>query len=481
MAELGRCWLGLDVGTSSIKGLLVDAGGHVHARADAAYGTEFGHRGEAEQDPRDYLRAAREVIAACRTTEVALGGIGLVGQTPTLVLCDEAGEPVRPALTWQDTRAEAEARELASTLGPSEPLVGLDLPWAPSFPPARLLWLSRQEPETVRRTRWALQPKDFVGFHLTGAPASDPWSTKGLCNVATLAPAEAVLRAAGWSADVVPPLAAAWTAAGVVSARAASALGLPAGTPVSTGWSDALAGMLAVGAFDEPAGFVLSGTSSIVGLSARAAGRADGSLLVIPSTCAPLPVVYGPTQSSGASVRWLADLLGVDVRDVLALAADADADAEPLLFVPYLGGERAPVWRTDVRGALLGLSARHGAAELAAAVIAGVCLSERHVLASAEAQAGAVAPEVRVGGRGSAEEPWRSARSAALARPLGVLAEPDASALGAAMLAAAAANDGDLAAAGPLRGAMERVEAAGSAGADAYERYLRGSGVCLAW
>ncbi len=478
-------WLGLDIGTSSVKALLIGPDGVVRARADASYDSSFGPDGEAEQSPHEYLRGTREVIAACGVMDVDLRGIGLVGQTPTLVLADRDGEPVRPALTWQDTRAAAEAQELAEELGSSEPLFGVELPWTPSYPPARLLWLSRHEPDSVRRTRWALQPKDFVGLHLTGSPLSDPWSTKGLCNVIDIAAATCVLGRTGWTADVVPPLAAAWAPRGVVSAKAASAFGLAEGTPVAVGWSDALAGMLAVGAFDAATGFVLSGTSNIVGLSTEIDNPTGGSLLAIPRTCAPLSVVYGPTQSGGASVEWLSRVLGTGVTEVLALASRAGvADGESPLFVPYLSGERAPVWRTDVRGAFLGLSAHDGAAELARAVVAGVCLSELHVLSTAEAHLGTRAGEVHVAGRGASQSPWRESRLATLERPLCTLAESDASALGAAMLAAAAATGGNLAAARELRGSVERIELPGGEnrlGSRDFERYLEGSAVCLAW
>jgi len=239
-----------------------------------------------------------------------------------------------------------------------------------------------------------------------------------------------------------------------VTADASAAFGLAEGTPVSVGWSDALAAMLAVGAFDSPTAFVLSGTSSIVGVSTR-----DGDLpphprlLELPSTCAPLTVHYGPTESSGASVGWLARLLRCDEAEVLELAAAAAPDELPV-FVPYLHGERAPLWRTDVRGVFLGLADGHGPAEVARAVVAGVCLSEADVLDLAEDHVAAPRDAIAVAGRGAGGAPWREARLAALARPLRVLDEADASALGAAMLGAAAASGGRLEAASALRGAV---------------------------
>lgn len=418
------------------------------------YKTTYGASGEAEQDPAGYLEAARRAIADCGGPPPS--GIGLAGQTPTLVLVGPDAEPVRPALTWQDHRAHAEAKVLAEDLGAAEPWFGTNLPWTAAYPPAKLLWLARNEPDTVLRTRWALQPKDFVGLRLTGSPLSDPWSSKGLCNVQTKAAAEKPLSRTGWSPGVSPPLAQAWEPRGTVNAAGAAAFGVPRGTPVAVGWSDALAAMFAVGAFEEPTGFVLTGTSSIVGVSTAGPIAGDFRLLEIPATCAPLAVSYGPTESAGGSLHWLARLLGCDIETALALAASPAARSDIPMFVPYLAGERAPIWRTDVRGALLGLSAQDGAKEIAHAVVMGVCLSECDVLSLAEQHTSTTAAEVRVAGRGASQPPWLGARLAALGRPLRLLGEPDASALGAAMLAAAAANGGDLAAARPLSGQRRR-------------------------
>ena len=119
-----------------------------------------------------------------------------------MVLVDAAGNPVRPALTWQDHRADAEARTLEDELGPAEPLFGTKLPWTAAYAPAKLLWLSTHEPETVGKTGFVLQPKDYVGLQLTGSPLSDPWSSKGLCHVRTLEPAAAVLERAGFGSHV---------------------------------------------------------------------------------------------------------------------------------------------------------------------------------------------------------------------------------------------------------------------------------------
>src|SRR5436190_1712864 len=252
-----NAWLGLDFGTSSVKALLVSGDGSVAGRASAAYPTTYAPGGVAEQEADDYLRAAREAIAACGANDMPLDGIGLAGQTPTLVPVDAQSEPVRPALTWQDHRADDEARTLEDELGDPEPLFGTRLPWTAAYAPAKLLWLSRHEPETVARTRFVLQPKGYAGLRLTGSPLSDPWSSKGLCHVLTSEPAAGVLGRVGFAPEVAPPLAAAWERRGAVTSEAAAAFRLSEGAPVSVGWSDAAAAMLAVGAFDHPSPFVL--------------------------------------------------------------------------------------------------------------------------------------------------------------------------------------------------------------------------------
>jgi xylulokinase len=463
-------WLGLDFGTSSAKGVLLDGAGTVLARHSVAYESRYGGAGEAEQDPAAYLTTAHEIVAACGGGE-RVRGIGLSGQTPTLVLVDADGEPVRPALTWQDHRAHAEAEELAEALGPAEPLVGTSLPWTAGYLPAKLLWLSRHEPDNVARTRWLLQPKDFVGLRLTGSPTSDPWSSKGVCHVGTSEPADAVLGRTGWSEREAPPLAQAWHRRGEVTSGAAAAFDLCGGTPVAVGWSDAVAAMLAAGAFDGPTGFVLTGTSSIVGLSLDHAPSQGTRLLTIPATCAPLAVRYGPTESSGASVQWLARILGRDLGEVLELAASAHGDVP--VFAPYIAGERAPLWQTELRGSFGGLSAEDGPETLALAVVMGVCMSEADVLAVAEEEAGSAAPQVNVAGRGTTQPPWRDARLAALGRPLRVLDEADASAFGAAMLGAAAAAGNDLDAARVLVGGAEELNPGPGAAEAAAERLVR--------
>jgi xylulokinase len=477
-------FLGVDVGTSATRVSLVRPGGDAIV-ASADYRTVRSGSDRVEQDPAAWSRA---LAAALRRTGADLRevtAVGLCGQTPTLVPVDAAGRPVRAALTWQDTRATAEAAELAARFGDPEPLIGTALPWSAANLPAKLAWLARHEPDTVRRTRWLLQPKDLIGLWLTGSPASDPWSSKGICRVTDGAPAVSVLEVCGWPSGVCPPTGAAWAPRGTVTAAAARRFGLPLAVPVCVGWSDALAQTLAGGCFERGSGFVFSGTSAIVGAPAVDPRQRAAGLFSVPGSCAPVPLLYGPTQSSGASVAWVARLLGCRPADVPAIAAEASAGPGGLpAFVPYLSGERAPLWNADVRGLLLGLAAEHGPAEMARAVLTGTLLSARHVLDTVEAATEVRITEIEFTGRGTGDPTWEAIALETLGAHVRFHSDPDLSARGAAMLAAIMAG------ASPAQASAALGDATRTATPSAAElalgrrlsgQYRRASDAALAW
>jgi xylulokinase len=405
----------------------------------------------AEQDADDYVRSARLAIAQLGPLDGELRGIGLSGHTPSVVIVGADGRPLRPVLTWQDTRAEREAAELAAELGDPVPLVGTSLPWAASACPAKLRWLAEHEPSLIDDTQWVLQPKDYVGLVLTGSAVSDPWSSKGLCHVGSRAPAAGVMAAVGWPTRVVPTIADGQASRGALTDAGTRLLGLPAaGAAVSVGWSDAMSGMLSVGALTNPSAFVLAGTSSIVGMSVDHAPADAHPLYVIPDTCAPRAVVYGPTQASGASIEWLARLFAT-TPDRVVEAGSAAVGPIPT-FVPYLAGERAPVWRTDVRAVFAGLDLAHGFEHLASAVMHGVAFGDRHVLDVASKFGGVVEGPVRLGGHTGADPRWYAARLRTLGAPILAFDDVDPASRGAAMLAMAASGV-------ELAEAVERVAA----------------------
>lgn len=475
-------YLGIDVGTSALRATLLGEGGALVKTTSASYTTAPRRGAEREQEPEDWLRALLSALEQLPLHDVVPSAVGLCGQTPTLVLVDEDSQPVRPAMTWQDTRAASEAAELADRLGDPTPLVGTQLPWSAANMPAKLLWLARHEPSVVKLTRWLLQPKDYLGLALTGRAVSDAWSTKGICRVTDGRPATEVLEACGWGTRACPPTAPPWDVAGEVSSAASARFGLPAGTPVTVGWSDALAQVLAAGCYQRQSAFFFSGTSAIVGAPAAVDSLAAGGLFHVPESCSPLPLLYGPTQTSGAAISWVAALLGVDTDAVATMAIGATGGSPA--FVPYLAGERAPLWDSDVRAVFLGVGTEHGPAHLARAVLEGVFLSARHVLSLVEGAGAGTIERIEVVGRGVGTPAWERIALASLGATLGFHDDPDLSARGAAMLGAIASG-AELSSAAALLGAQCRTVHPSSddcVGSRALlERYKAAADVAASW
>jgi xylulokinase len=459
-------WLGIDLGTSSVKAVLLEGDGTVRARVRVALPPA-----RDERDVGDWVTATLASLGSLGSLKQRVTGVGLSGLTPTVVCVDGSGEAVRPALTWNDPRGEDEARELEAKFGSSEGLLGFDLPWSASYPPAKLAWLARHEPAVVAATRSVLQVKDYLGFKLTGNFISDAWSSKGLCNVLTGVPAREVLAACGWRSDVVPDIRPAWESRGIVTSAAARSFGLPERVPVAVGWSDALAGFLALGAFRQPSSVVILGTSNIIGVSlAEPTPQRHPGLLAVPAPVAPLYLLYGPTQNGGSAVAWIGSVLGLEPTEVLAKSLDARGTIP--VFVPYLTGERTPIWNPDVRAAFANVGEDSGPAEFCAAVVRGLAASARHVLDATNAALGhSVGSFVALGGYGSGHQAWQRAFLEHLDRPITTV-DDDVSVVGAAMLAAAAAGSPidelpQVAATGPLYPTL------GQDGGDWHRSYLR--------
>jgi xylulokinase len=427
-------YLGIDVGTSALRVVLIDEAGNVKRAASSNYSTSNTSEGHVEQNPNDWLNALRQALDAIDIVEQRPRAIGLCGQTPTLVFTDEEGQSRRPAVIWQDVRATLEASELHQRFGDPERIIGTGLPWSASNMPAKLKWLARHEPGLIESTRYVLQPKDFIGMALTGQPTSDAWSSKGLCNVVNGLPANEVLEECGWAPRICPPIGLAWSQRGRVSNSAATRFGLAGGTPVSVGWSDALTEILAAGVFARSSAFVFTGTSSIVGAPVGDQQIRAGGLFSVPTSCAPTALLYGPTQAGGGALTWTAQLLGRSVDDLVTLASTTN---ESPTFVPYLYGERAPLWDSEIRSLFVGVDGRHGPAEIARATVLGVIAATRSVLDLVASATNDPIIQVEVAGRGVGQSSWEQLTLEGLGLNLRFHCDPDMSVRGAAMLAMA--------------------------------------------
>ncbi len=425
--------LGLDLGTSSIKAILINQSGAVVRKSEAKLPIRRIDN-QVEQDCDDYKRALIEITTDCREFLPRISAMGLSGQTPSLLGIDERGNPTFPTLIWQDNRATNEADELASRFGNPWNLIGTSLPWAASACPAKMLWISRNKPEWIEETRWLLQPKDYLGFLLTGEAISDPWSTKGICNVKSRSSINELIEYCGWNPKVMPKIQNGFESRGRVSRSASELTGLPEGLEVSTGWSDAMCGMLALGVFAKPTSFVITGTSAIVGTSSLKAPNDAGALYVIPDSSAPLSVTYGPTQMSGGSIAWAAKLLGASEEEFVAMGDSNENDSVPI-YLPYIAGERAPLWRSDIRGSFSELSIEDDQSALARATMEGVAFAERQVLEMSQKISGSVPEEITLGGHAGNDPKWIKARKRTMGKKLRRISDADITCRGSAILA----------------------------------------------
>ena len=440
--------LALDLGTGGCKGALYSRDGLAWRFASAAYKLHSGAGGIVEQNPRDYLRAARKVsaqlAAQAREGRMRIAAVSFSTQTPTLVFCDDRGRAVAPAIVWQDTRAGAEAAFLQkrTTTEERRAWFGMDLPIGAAATPPKLLWMKRRSAEAWRATRWVLQPKDYVAAALTGNFATDAWCAKGLASIE--GPAHpAYLELLGKRESPSPPSLAPHEPSGAVRRAIARGWGLDPGTPVMTGWSDALAGVLATGAFHfSGRGFIITGTSEIIGLSRRS-GPSHPGLFLVPASlfpCRGLNLHYGPIQGGGGTLDWAARLLDRTPEQALALAPQRLTPVD-IVFRPYLAGERAPYWDHRLTATFEGLRSGHGPGDLLAAALQGVALQERLVVETAGA---GIRNEVALAGGGARDKRWNRLRADILQRTILVSDDLEASLRGAALLGWAGLGEFDL-------------------------------------
>ena len=428
--------LGLDLGTSSLKGIFCTYSGEIVAKYEIPL-TLHRNGEEVEQDGQEYLTALSSFVDQAVSDEnlfERVGAIGLSGHTPSLVGVDKKGASTFPVLIWQDNRAIDEARKLSERFGDPAKYIGTSLPWTPSGTAAKAMWVARNLPEWRDDTRWLLQPKDFLGFHLTGEAISDAWSTKGLCNVRTGKTLTDLLQFIGWDPEVVPKLNDGFSSRGFTTSECEEKFGIPSGIPVSVGWSDAMCGMLALGVFRQPSSFIITGTSAIVGTSSEIEPASEEPLYVIPHGSAPLPVTFGPTQMRGGSISWAAELFSLTQAQLVERGDNDKSESVPT-YLPYIAGERAPLWRNDIRGSFENISVEHGASAFARATMEGICFAERQVLEISQRLSSTTNTEVILSGRAGNDRHWLATRLRTMGQPLRVVNDLEITCRGSAILA----------------------------------------------
>ncbi len=443
--------IGIDIGTSGAKGVLLGAGGTVLARAGANYPLATPRPGWTEQQPQDWWQAAVEVLRRLTGAAEArtIAGVGLSGQMHGSVFLDAAGEPIRPALLWNDARTHAECAEIERRLGRERVIAITGNRASTGFQAPKLLWLRRHEPEAAARVAKLVLPKDFIRWRLTGGHATDAADASGtlFLDLRARRYSREVLDALEVAEDMLPPVFEGPEVTGRVTAAAAAITGVPVGTPVVAGGGDNACAAIGSGLIEEGHGVCSIGTSGTLFVHSMTP-RIDpeGALNAF---CDSVPGGYhlmGVILAAGGALGWFrdkivgaeADLLAANGLDPFAVlvgsAAAVPPGAEGLLFLPYLAGERSPHMDPHARGAWVGLTLAHERRHLVRALIEGVgfayadCLERMRTL-------GIEPPSVALTGGGAGSELWRGILAAQLRVPLTSVAAGDGPALGAAILA----------------------------------------------
>ncbi|MDR0916556.1 MAG: xylulokinase [Oscillospiraceae bacterium] len=440
-------YLGIDIGTTNTKALLMDATGAVVRTASREYALSAPRNGWAEQDPQLWLDAAyasiREVLQGVDAESVKC--VGLTGQMHGLVALDGADNVLRPAILWCDQRTASECAEITERVGASRLIELTANPALTGFTAPKILWMRHNEPELYAKIAKIMLPKDYVRYALTGDHASDlsDASGTGLLNVARRDWEPEVLQKLDIPREWLAKLYESPEITGAITASAAERTGLIAGTPVVAGAGDNAAAAIGTGVASDGAAFVTIGSSGVV-FAHTSAMRLDPHGRVH-TFCAAVPHewhVMGVTLAAGLSLKWFRDNFApqTDYTTLDTLAESVPVGANRLIYAPYLNGERTPHLDPAARGAFVGLSSSHGVPELARAVMEGVTYSLRDCYAVIEGM-GARFDVITACGGGSVSAFWRAMLCDALGVSVDTAQTSEGPALGAAMLAAVGAGE----------------------------------------
>lgn len=448
--------LGLDIGTSGAKALLVDEHGRVLATAMVEYPLATPRPLWSEQDPADWWRgsqeALRQVVQQAGDTATRIVGLGLTGQMHGSVFLDHQGAVIRPALLWNDQRTAAECAEITERAGAARLIEIAGNPALTGFQAPKILWLRNHEPQHFARVAQVLLPKDYIRYRLSGVFATDASDAAGTLLLD--------LRARDWSAELLASLdlPGAWfprvyegpDVTGYLLPEVAAQLGLPAGLPVIAGGGDNAAAAVGTGIIREGVMSSSIGTSGVLfAHSDELAFDPHGRLHTF---CHAVPGKYhlmGVTLAAGGSFKWLRDLFrgsteqgpgtSLSYDELTVEAAGVPAGAEGLLFLPYLTGERTPHLDPLARGAFVGLTARHTRAHLVRAVMEGVVFSLRDSLEIMRSL-GIAAEHIRATGGGGRSALWRQMQADIYGAAVATLDAEEGPAYGAALLAGVGAG-----------------------------------------
>jgi xylulokinase len=450
--------IGIDIGTSGTKTLLIDETGRKVASATVEYPLYTPRPLWAEQDPADWWNATVEGIRQVLGEGGISGGevmaLGLSGQMHGSVFLDAAHQVIRPAILWCDQRTAAQCAWITERVGAETLVAETCNPVLTGFQAPKIIWLRDHEPAAYDRLKKVLLPKDYVRFQLTGEFATEVSDASGtsLLNIRERRWSQKVLDAIGLPQEMLPTVYESPEISGRIRAQVAELTGLAEGTPVVGGGGDQAAGAVGNGIVEQGIVSSTTGTSGVV--FAHLDEPMMDPQLRTHTFCHAVPGkwhVMGVMLSAGGSLRWLRDALCTEEKAVAALcgkdpyelitaeAGQAPPGAEGLLFLPYLTGERTPYPNPNAKGVFFGLHLRHDKRHLARAVMEGVAFGLRDSFEIIEAM-GVSIRQVRASGGGARSELWRQIQADVTGRPHCTINVDEGPAFGVALLAGVGAG-----------------------------------------
>ena len=443
--------LGIDAGTSAVKAVLLDLRGNLCSVGSAEYPLHHIRPAWVEQDPEDWWQATCNAIRAA-LARVPHGrervlAMAASSQAPTLLPLDRSGKPLRPAMIWMDRRAEAEAAQLTARLG-AEEIYRITGNRPDSFYlAARLLWLRNHEPEVMKQTWKFAQVNGYLNYRLTGRLTVDPAHAvlMQMRHYGLPAWSEALCSACGVDPAQFPEVMEGHRVQGEVTAGAAAATGLRAGTAVMAGTVDSPSAALEAGVTEPGIAVEMTGTSTVV-IIPNDSGLTAPALIAMAHALPGIHLLLGAMVSSGGCLRWFRDQLGQSEAQAAAQqgtgafdlltrqAAQVAPGSEGVIFLPYMMGERSPLWHSNARGVFFGLSLATSRPALVRSILEGAAFALRHNVEVA-VRAGAEVREMRSVGGCSRSDLWNQIKADVLGLPLLLPHTSVGSPFGAAILA----------------------------------------------
>jgi len=437
-------FLGLDTSTTGSKALIIDERGQVIAVASSPHTIQRPKPLWSEQDPQEWWRAGsasiHTVLNQAGIRGASVRAVGLTGQMHGLVLLDESGSVLRPAILWNDQRTQGQCDEIHARFGRERFIQITGNVALTGFTAPKILWVKENEPAVFAKARHVLLPKDYIRYQLTGQYAMDKADGAGtvLFDLKLRDWSPELLSVLGIDSSWMPRTFEGPEFTGSVSREAALVTGLEAGTPVAAGGGDQAAQAVGVGAVEPGIVGLTIGTSGVVfATTPSALIEPEGRLHAF---CHAVPGLWhfmGVMLSAAGSLQWYRDALAPNVAfdDLLMEAKSVPAGSEGLQFLPYLSGERTPYPDPLARGAFVGLTLRHGRAHMTRSILEGVSFGLKDSFTLIQNAGLGAVKQVRASGGGTKGKLWRQILASVLEAELVTVNTTEGAAYGAALLA----------------------------------------------